>query len=214
MGLFPAQRKRIAMRTTLGLLLLAYLSGSVLFANVMGDLCGKREMYRLSPDQNPGVANAYKFGGFWCGTAALVGDLGKGFLPVYFFLRVPDFQQWAVPMLIAAPVIGHILPVFYRFHGGKGIAVTFGCLLGLFPYLKPVIALALFFILFSTGLKISPHFFRTIAAYLFSMAAMVLTGVAPAVCFAFLIITGAVCVRMHMSKEERGKMEVKPLWMR
>ena len=48
------------------------------------------------------------------------------------------------------------------FTGGKGIAVTFGCLAGLVPALEAFWVLVFFFIGFSTVLQISPHFYRTI----------------------------------------------------
>ena len=47
---------------------LGYLSGSILYADVFGRIWGKKDLYRESSDQNPGTVNAYKYGGFWCGT--------------------------------------------------------------------------------------------------------------------------------------------------
>ena len=65
---------------------LGYLSGSVLYARVFARLFRKENMLEQSRDQNPGTANAFLYGGFWCGTLTLVFDLLKGFLPVYLFL--------------------------------------------------------------------------------------------------------------------------------
>ncbi len=210
------------MRTTVFFLILGYLSGSILFANVFGTLFGKRDLYKNSPDQNPGTANAYQYGGFWCGTLTLVGDLLKGFLPVFFYLQamhirlqtMPVREEWELSLVLAAPVIGHIFPVFYRFRGGKGIATTFGCLLGLFPYGLPVVLFAAVFIFLSVGLRITPHYYRTIAAYLITAAVMVLTGIAPAVRIGFFVIAGVVCLRMYLSKEEKERIGVRLLWMR
>lgn len=36
-------------------------------------------------------------------------------------------------IVLTMPVVGHVCSMFDNFHGGKGIAVTFGCLLGLAP---------------------------------------------------------------------------------
>ncbi len=193
----------------------AYLSGSVLYAYVFAGLFHKEDLFRYSRDENPGTANAFLYGGFWCGACTLCGDVLKGFLPVHLFERFGEgTPEWALTLVLVAPVIGHIFPIFHRFQGGKGIAVTFGCLLGLFPYSLPFVIFAGIFIFLSLGLRIRPHFYRTFAAYLCTAAAFLILKVHPAVCTGFLLIAGIVCVRMHMSKEEREKLEVKLLWMR
>lgn len=194
-------------------IVISYLSGSVLFAVLAGDLLGKRELLQSSEDKNPGTANAFKYGGFWCGMLTLAGDLAKGWLPVHLYLRAAGAQdQWALALIVAAPVIGHIFPVFRRFRGGKGIAVTFGVLLGLCPYETPVAVFAAVFLLLSAGLRIDPTFYRTFVAYPLTLAVMAAVGVARPVCVGFGIITAAVCLRLHMSKEVREKMEVSLLW--
>lgn len=200
-------------RRVIRYIIFAYLSGSVLFASVFAALFGKKERLQCSEDKNPGTANAFKYCGFWCGVLTLAGDLAKGFLPVHLYLRDAAVQGgWGLPLVIAAPVVGHIFPIFNRFHGGKGIAVTFGVLLGLYPYGTPVLLFAAVFVLLSTGLKINPDFYRTIAAYLLALADMAAVGVQAPVWTGFAIIAGVVCLRLHMSKEIREKLEVKLLW--
>ncbi len=202
----------VMLRTVL-FTLIGYFSGSVLYANVFGAVFGKKEMYQNSTDKNPGTANAYKYGGFWCGTLTLIFDLLKGFLPVFIYLLSTEQNGWGLISVLVSPVIGHIFPIFAKFHGGKGIAVTFGCLLGLFPYCKPLFLFAIVFIFLSVCLRISPHFYRTIAAYPLAFLAMLIAGVDPAVRFGFLIITAAVCLKMYLSKEERGRVKIRILWM-
>ena len=124
-----------------------YLSGSVLYANVFCRLLGKADYLERSTDKNPGTSNAFQYGGFWCGFMTLTCDLAKGFFPVYLY-SAQAAPEAGLSLVLAAPVIGHILPVFHRFHGGKGIAVTFGCLLGLFPHALPFFLFAGQFILF------------------------------------------------------------------
>ena len=138
--------------------IIGYFSGSVLYANVFGTLFKVKGQYLNSPDKNPGTANAYKYGGFWCGTLTLLCDLLKGFLPVFLYLRaVPSFDEWGLSLVIAAPVAGHIYPFSLKFRGGKGIATTFGCLLGLLPQATPVLIFAGAFVFLSVGLRISPN---------------------------------------------------------
>ena len=62
-----------------------YLCGSILFARVYGALFGK-DLISNSTDGNPGTSNAFIYGGMLCGTLTLLGDLIKGFLPVFLYL--------------------------------------------------------------------------------------------------------------------------------
>ena len=142
-----------------------YFSGSILFARVYGTLFNK-VITGKSKDKNPGAANAFMQGGMLCGTLTLIGDILKGFLPVFLFLKVSGGAVgFGIALVLAAPVLGHNYSVFYRFEGGKGIATSFGCLLGLFPRLLPALILAFCYITLSVVVRISPHYYRTLAAY-------------------------------------------------
>ncbi len=200
--------------------LLGYLSGSVLYANLVLELFGKADALEKSGDRNPGTANAFQYGSFACGVLTLTGDLLKGFLPVHLYLSGmlaaalsgAEAPVWALAPVLTAPVLGHMFPCLYHFRGGKGIAVTFGCLLGLAPDLLPLAVFATMFIFFSTVICISPDFYRTIAAYLATALALGLLHPSPAVRLAFYLITGLLCYRMHRSDEEREKIRVRILW--
>ena len=200
----------------IGFILLGYLSGSILYARVFARLFGKKDIILNSKDHNPGTANAFMYAGFWCGLLTLICDIAKGFVPVYLFLSAAGASRQGVlatSLVMAAPVIGHAFPVFYGFHGGKGIAVTFGSLLGFFPTLKPALILAAFFIFFSLILRISPHYYRTLAAYFCALFGMAFRVDRQEVLLGFAIITVVVCIRMFASSEEKDKMKVNLLWM-
>lgn len=205
------------MLQTMAFAILGYLSGSVLYARVFSKLLKKETMIEDSKDQNPGTANAFTYGGFACGLMTLIGDLLKGFLPVYlysFYAINHDWNTVSMALVIAAPVLGHAFPLFYRFQGGKGIAVTFGCLLGLLPLWEPFAALAVMFIFFSLILRITPHFYRTLISYLCALLCIAFWVKKVAITWGFALITATVFTRMRISKEEREKMRVKLLWMR
>ena len=166
---------------------LGYLSGSVLFARIFAGLMGK-DILGNSKDENPGTSNAFQYGGFFCGMGTLLGDLFKGFLPVWLFLRGEDpAPALALSLVMAAPVVGHAFPVFYGFRGGKGIAVSFGCLLGLLPQWQPLGSFIGSFLFFSLVVRISPHFQRTIAAYLGGLLCIALTRQSLPVLLGFLL---------------------------
>lgn len=191
---------------------IGYLSGSILFARLFGRLMGK-DVFGDSSDKNPGTFNAFRYGGFWCGVMTLCGDLLKGFLPVYMYLHtVGTRKSIGLAFVLAAPVLGHILPLFHWRQGGKGIAVTFGCLLGLMPEYRPALILAMFFIFFSLVFKITPNYYRTLWTYVLSVAAMKIIDLETAVFWGFFMITGAVMLKLIFSKEQKEKCEVRLLW--
>ena len=137
-----------------------YFTGSLLFARYFSNLfCGK-DVTVDTPDSNPGTYNAYTYGGFWCGALTLVCDLLKGFLPVFLYIRVSGGTPLGLVLVMSAPALGHIFPIWHKFDGGKGIAVSFGVLLGLAPNMLPVLTLALTYLLFSFVFKVNPHFYR------------------------------------------------------
>lgn len=194
--------------------LLGYLSGSVLFARIAVRLFWKEGAIESSSDGNPGAANAFA-AGFDCGMVTLIGDLVKGFLPVFLYLKgmtglLPPLHNLA--FVLAAPVLGHAFPVFYHFKGGKGITVSFGCLLGLLPMWQPVMILAACFLTFSLVLQISPHFYRTAVTYPCALLILYLTHQSNDVTLGFLLITFVVCLRLHLSTETREQMKVRWIW--
>lgn len=193
-----------------------YLCGSILFARLFGMLLRGKDITQESVDGNPGTANAFLYGGFLCGILTLCGDLLKGFLPVWMYLRRAPLSacQTALIPVMAAPVIGHLFPLFGRIKGGKGIAVTFGCLLGLAPELRPVLILAFVFIFLSAVVRVTPHYDRTIWTYRCVAAGMLFLLENRYIAAAFLLISLAVNGRMHLSDEKREKCQVKLLWMR
>lgn len=216
------------------LTLIGYLLGSILFAPIFGQLIQKRDIISGTKDLNPGTANAFMQGGMACGILTLIGDMGKGFLPVFLCIQLQesaimhsmcgaDRRLWGtVPnaihiigftLVLLAPVMGHVFPLYHHFRGGKGIATTFGCLLGYAPNLFPALVLAFFFILFSLVIRITPHFYRTIATYLCALGIFFVWGETAAQKLGFFLITVVVCIRMHMSGEHREACKVRLLWM-
>lgn len=193
-------------------ILTGYILGSILFAKVFCRLLKKTDVTENTVDGNPGTTNAFKNGGFLCGTLTLVCDILKGFLPVFFYTRGNITVLLA--LVIAAPVIGHIFPAFDKFKGGKGIATTFGCLFGLLPNFVPFVTLAAVFIFFSVFLRITSHFHRTIVTYICTEIALIFLDGNIIVCTGFSIILAAVIVRLLTSKEKKPPLEVKPIWTR
>lgn len=191
-----------------------YLGGSLLSARIFGRLIKNMDVTKNSSDGNPGTANAFCNGGFWCGLLTLCGDILKGFIPVYLYLHgvFDTYSKWGLSCVIAAPVIGHILPVFFSFRGGKGIATTFGCLLGMLPDMLPVWVLAFYFIFFSLIVCISPNYYRTILVYFCTEITMLFLRRKTPTAGGFTLIFIAVILRMWASKEKKENCRVELLW--
>lgn len=195
----------------------AYLSGSVLYAKIFGRIFADRDITQNTKDENPGVANAFEQGGFWCGVFSLGFEIAKGLIPVMCCIQMKytvNPSQAGLALVIIAPVAGHIFPVFYGFKGGKGIAVTFGALLGCYPDITAAVILAFFFILFSLVIRITPHLYRTIAAYALTAFALIFIKGHLAVKIGFDVIALLVGKRLIDSKEEKEECKVGLLWMR
>ena len=198
------------MLTALFFMLSGYLMGSILFARIVAKLFHK-DIISDSPDKNFGTANAYRYGGFLCGAITLLCDLAKGFLPVFLYIHSNDYQGFFLPFVMVAPFIGHILPIFARFKGGKAIAVTFGSLMGFFPDWKVALTLGFFFLLFTLVIRITPHCYRTILSYILTTLNTLLF-VDMTIGIGMVFISTAVSMKMLTVPEEREKTTVKMFW--
>jgi glycerol-3-phosphate acyltransferase PlsY len=120
----------------------AYLAGSIPFGWLIGKARGVD--IREHGSRNIGATNCGRVCGWPCGVAAFVLDVAKGFAPAAAAVAwLPaqvqfsdEHRRWLAVMLVAAqPIIGHLLPVWLRFKGGKAVATSLGVLLAL-PMLR------------------------------------------------------------------------------
>ncbi len=145
--------------------LLGFILGSIHFAYLVPVLIKKVDIREIPSDHNPGVANAFMYGGFFCGLISLILELAKGFVPVFIAQYFLDIHSLLFVPVLVAPVLGHAFPFFQKEKGGKAITASFGVLLGLFPEFRPAVYLALFFIFFSLVVVVSPHSFRSVVTF-------------------------------------------------
>ena len=125
--------------------LLSYLLGSISFAIVVSRLRGLADP-RSYGSNNPGATNVLRSGDKLAAALTLFGDAAKGLVAV--LLAAAFAQQWPAPqqqlLIITAGIavfVGHLLPVFFRFQGGKGVATAFGVLLGFDPTMGLMVGL-------------------------------------------------------------------------
>ena len=109
-----------------GMILIAYLCGSISSAILVCRLCGLPDP-RTSGSGNPGATNVLRIGGKGAAVAVLIFDVLKGMLPVWGAYELGVSPFWLGLIAIAA-CLGHIWPVFFGFKGGKGVATAFGAI--------------------------------------------------------------------------------------
>ena len=102
--------------------------GSVPFAVVA--MWGSGVDIRQVGSGNPGFNNVLRVSKPRA-VLALIGDVGKGYLPVWLFLEPTDpVVGWLCGF---AAVFGHCYSPLLKFRGGKGVATSAGVMLVLFP---------------------------------------------------------------------------------
>ena len=102
--------------------LAGYFIGSVPFGFVFAKMSGIGDIRKIGSG-NIGATNALRAGGVKLALATVVCDMLKATIA---------FNIFGLAGALAA-IIGHNYPIWLKFKGGKGIAATFGFLLGLNP---------------------------------------------------------------------------------
>jgi len=120
--------------------LLGYLAGSVPFAFLLAKRAGID--VRVVGSGNVGAANVMRTTGTGRAIAVMSLDVAKGAAAVALAQLATGGGALAAATGAAA-VVGHIYPVWLRFHGGKGVAVAAGAFAVLAP-LATAAAAALF----------------------------------------------------------------------
>lgn len=129
-------------------ILTGYLLGNISPSIIVGRMMGVE--IREKGSGNAGSTNALRVLGKKAGAITLVIDVLKGTLAVYLgeVISAGFFPDPRLFGLLAglSVVIGHIWPIAFKFKGGKGVATTFGVLLGINFYLALSCLLVLIFL--------------------------------------------------------------------
>jgi acyl phosphate:glycerol-3-phosphate acyltransferase len=131
-----------------GLLVAAYLIGSIPFSFLIVKFMTGADIRNVG-SRNVGATNVARSFGKLPGIIALLLDMAKGYVAVALAKWVTTSPNWPLPVGVdASPlhsrafwialcgliaVLGHMFPVWLRFHGGKGVATATGVFLALDP---------------------------------------------------------------------------------
>ena len=115
------------------IIVIPYLLGGIPFGYLIGRWLGKTDV-RQKGSGNIGAANVLRTIGKSAGAFTLILDILKGAVSVLIaFLLIGRDPFWCGAAGLSA-IIGHIFPVYLKFKGGKGFAVTIGSFLILTPF--------------------------------------------------------------------------------
>lgn len=114
------------------LLTVSYLIGSLNAAKILTNLLKKGQDISLIGTKNAGAWNAWMHFGKTYGLLVFGVDAAKGAL-VVAGSRMYGFTETEMFSAMAATIIGHNWPIFFRFKGGKGFATLIGSVLTFNP---------------------------------------------------------------------------------
>lgn len=175
--------------------LLGYLTGSVPFAFLLARRAGVD--VRVAGSGNVGAANVLRTTGAWRGAAVMALDIAKGAAAIAL-AQLTSASGALIALSGAAAVVGHVYPVWLRFHGGKGVAVAAGAF-GLLTPVATLVAAALFMLTVAWTRYIS---LGSIAAAVALPPVALITG-APTAVVATAAATGALIVFRHRANIRR-----------
>lgn len=111
--------------------LFSYLIGSIPFGYILCLVFKKTDIRKLGSG-NIGATNVYRIFGWKFALPVLIFDIFKGLIPVLIGKKL----NFPTPVIITAgifSILGHSFSIFLKGKGGKGVATSFGVIIGLFP---------------------------------------------------------------------------------
>ena len=110
-----------------------YLLGSIPFGVIVTRLGGAGDVRSIGSG-NIGATNVLRTGRRDLALITLLGDGGKGAVAVLLAWLAtregtPEQQAVLTSLAAGAAFLGHLFPVWLKFHGGKGVATFFGTML-------------------------------------------------------------------------------------
>jgi len=152
------------------LFVISFLIGSIPFGYVICRIIKKIDIRKYGSG-NIGATNVYRVCGGFLGITVLILDILKGFIPVFISKNIFHFPSLISVITGLLTIFGHIFSIFLKGRGGKGVATSFGVIIGLFP-LSALSSFILWFIILLISHIVSvasiiAGFFLPIFIYLF-----------------------------------------------
>lgn len=111
------------------LIIFSYLLGSISGAILICKILNLKDP-RNYGSKNPGATNIFRIAGYKLACGVAIFDFLKGIIPVSIGLYC-NINSVYLQAIIVTVCVGHTYPIFFKFHGGKGIATAFGTIAAL-----------------------------------------------------------------------------------
>ena len=122
--------------------LISYLMGSIPFGFILTKIFLKKDIREIGSG-NIGATNALRTGNRVLGYSTLILDILKAIIPV---LYIKFYFSEFIYISSLCVFLGHVFPVWLKFHGGKGVATYVGILFVIDIYLGLLFTFVWFFI--------------------------------------------------------------------
>ena len=122
--------------------LISYLMGSIPFGFILTKIFLKKDIREIGSG-NIGATNALRTGNKVLGYSTLILDILKAIIPV---LYVKFYFSEFIYISSLCVFLGHVFPIWLKFHGGKGVATYVGILFVIDIYLGLLFTFVWFFI--------------------------------------------------------------------
>lgn len=133
--------------------IVSYFIGNINSAVIISNKV-KHQDIRQQGSKNPGTTNMMRVFGLKMGAVTLICDMIKGVIPVlltrvifyYITYGAVEIYRFAMYLSALCVTVGHVLPVFMKFKGGKGFATSIGIMLVVQP-LPTLVIIAIGFVI-------------------------------------------------------------------
>ncbi len=190
--------------------LVAYLLGSLEFGIIVSKLLYGDDV-RNHGSGNAGMTNVLRTFGKKAAALVLVGDMGKGIVSVVlvrtlaqsvFYTAYPNgIDLGAVAAFFA--VIGHLFPLYFKFKGGKGVAVAAGTILVTNPTVFLVLVLIFLIVVGGTRVVSLASIIGAISYPILTLLYCLINGQSVVVNTLFAVCMAALVIFMHRSNIQR-----------
>lgn len=189
--------------------ILGYLLGSLSFAVIISK-CVYHQDIREFGSGNAGMTNVLRTFGKKAAAFTLLGDMAKGTAAVllarvlFWAIAQTDAVYGAYLAAIFA-LLGHLFPLFFKFKGGKGVAVAAGTIIGTEPWVVVALLLVFLIVVFTTRIV---SLSSIIVAALYPLLTYLYYwlfpgGPIPWVCALLAAVMGAIVIFMHRQNIQR-----------
>lgn len=131
---------------------LCYLSSSIPWGYLIIKVL-KGEDIKKKGSGNIGATNVTRVAGKKLGGIVFFLDFLKAFLPVFLIKQYTDVTEATLAICAILAVIGHILPVWLKFKGGKGVSCALGIVAAISPQIFLLVALSWVLIFYFTRIS-------------------------------------------------------------